>query len=138
MGQLQHHADIMKDVYRTSTAIREALESIDLSNLSAQHKLVLTDVAERALRNAEENDRAVAADSIEDDRWLPDEVQIVAVHLEGKVAVNWQHADEQAMWLATRLNRSPAEIRKKATELGLGASIDYRIARSQTPRVEPE
>jgi len=119
----------MQDINYSAADIREALRYVDASDIPDRHKRVLLDVVAQALKNA---DSGVPIDSQRSvsGTWQQHEVQTVAAHLEGKVAVNWQHADELVMWLVACLRRGPGDIKKKAIELGFGAGVDYRIAKS--------
>ena len=119
----------MQDIHYSSVAIREALKFMDASDIPDKHKRVLAEVVAYVLRNSS---ASMHADAIRNDggTWQQHEVQTVAAHLEGKVAVNWQHADELVMWLVACLHRNPDDIRKKAMELGFGSSVDYSIAKS--------
>jgi hypothetical protein len=118
----------MQDIHYSSVAIREAMKSVDASDISDGHKRLLIDIVTRVLQNSNEAKHGGVVRN--DMGWQQHEVQTVAAHLEGKVAVNWQHADELVMWLVACLRRNPDDIRNKATELGFGASVDYRIAKS--------
>jgi hypothetical protein len=118
----------MQEIHYSSAAIREAMKSLDASGIPDEHKRLLIEVVARVLRNS--NAEAHGGVERSDMSWQQHEVQTVAAHLEGKLAVNWQHADELVMWLVACLRRNPDDIRRKATELGFGASVDYRIAKS--------
>ena len=125
----------MQAINYSTVVIREALQCIDNSDIPDRHKRVVVAVVSHALRNAGAgafaDTRRVAGDS-----WEQHEVQTIAAHLAGKVAVSWQHADELVQWLVACLRRTPDDIRKKAMELGFGAGVDYRIAKSLTAPVE--
>jgi hypothetical protein len=123
----------MKEFRHSSTAIREALPFVALSDIPAPYKSVLVEVVARALQNTESDERAAAARK-RGGPWQTEEVQTLTAQLTGKVAVNWQHADEVLIGLAARLQRTPDEIKEKAKELGLGAGIDYRLARETAVR----
>jgi hypothetical protein len=119
----------MQDIHYSSVVIREALKFVDASDIPDKHKRVVAEVAAYVLQNSGAN-MYIDAVRNDDERWQQHEVQTVAAHLEGKVAVNWQHADELVMWLVACLRRNPDDVRKKAMELGFGASVDYRVAKS--------
>jgi hypothetical protein len=128
---------VMQEFSYSSGAIREALRFVEDSNIPDNHKRVLVGVVLHALRNV----GAVAFNDTmhsESEPWQQHEVQTLAAHLEGKRAVNWQHADELVMWLVACLRRNPEDIRKKALELGFGAGVDYRIAKSTSDEVAAE
>ena len=64
-----------------------------------------------------------------DGPWQQHETAQLESFLQGKVAKSWQHADELVMRVATQLNRHPADVKAKATELGFGVGVDYRLAK---------
>jgi hypothetical protein len=110
-----------------SDALRAALHYLAASDTPAQHKKLLIEVVVQAMR-ADEAAARYAALQETDTEWQPHEAKAVEVFLQGRVARNWQHADEILMRLATQLHRKPANVRKKATEMGFGAGVDYRLA----------
>jgi len=111
-------------------AIREALQFIAAGEIPAECKKVLMEVLSTALRDAEQTPTSVVAAFLSSERWEQHEIEAVAAQLEGKIACNWQHADELAMRLAAALHRRPDDVRKKAFELGFSAGVDYRAALS--------
>jgi len=120
----------MKTPHLSSSAIRAAQKFVAGSDVPLPHRNVLLDIVALALKNAEEAERN------DDTHWQPEDVQIVATELTGKTAVSWQNADELLIRLAARLHRDPDEVKSKATELGFGVSVDYRLARSLAARGE--
>ncbi len=116
----------MQDI-RSEAAMRETLQFLAVSNIPSKHKAVLLDVLARAIR-AEEGVQT-AAKVAEPIAWSTEETAQLQAYLDGRVASSWQHADELLMHLATQLHRSTGDIRVKATELGLGEGVDYRLAR---------
>jgi hypothetical protein len=122
----------MRDADEKIAVLRETLEYLPQGNIPAEYKRVLIETMEAALESALQkaqagmNRPAAKADSYE---WRPEEVLIVETFLKGKVAANWQHADEQLMHLAGLLHRPIEEIKNKASELGLGVGVDYRQAK---------
>lgn len=115
-----------------AAALRETLQFLVASDMPAQHKRVLMELVTQALRSGEAEVRRMDAVQKLGEQWLPQETQAVANFLQGKVARSWQHADEVLMRLAGELHREPGEVRKKATELGFGIGVDYRLAKAQT------
>jgi hypothetical protein len=109
--------------------IRNTLEYVMASDMPAQHKSVLIEALTQALRNQldadEEREQRVRQAAAP---WQADEVAQLCKCLEGQVARSWQHADELAMRLALQLQRNVDDVRAKASELGLDASIRYRRA----------
>lgn len=61
--------------------------------------------------------------------WQDHEITHLRLFLQHRLARSWQHADECLMQVAAQLNRDPRSVRDKATQLGLGASVDYRCAK---------
>ena len=84
----------------------------------------------QALRDIDDDRIRSRADKLPHAAWSHDEVEQLQTFLVGKIANSWQHADELMMHLATRLKRTPKDVRAKATELGYGACIDYNVART--------
>lgn len=125
----------MKEFRHSSSAIREALPFVALSDIPAPYKSVLVEVVARALRNTEDDERAAAMRK-KGGPWRPEELQALTEQLQGTAAVSWQNADEVLIRLTARLQRTPDEIKDKAKELGLGAGIDYRLARETALREE--
>ena len=120
----------MREADEKIAKLRDTLEFLPQSNIPAEYKRVLIEMVEAALRAA----RAVVdlpAGKQDGSEWQPQEVQVVEEFLKGKVAANWQHADEQLMHLAAQLHRAPDDVKKKASELGLGVGVDYRQAKAR-------
>ncbi|MET0659060.1 MAG: hypothetical protein ABW110_12995 [Steroidobacteraceae bacterium] len=108
--------------------IRDTLEYVLASAIPAQHKSVLIEALTEALRkqlDADDREQFVRQAGAP---WQASEVEDLRMFLEGKVAKSWQHADELAMHIASQLHRSIGDVRAKAIEAGLGASIEYRRA----------
>ncbi len=126
----------MKTYRHRSSAIREALPFIALSDIPAEHKSVVMEVIAQALKDAEESERS-GLNRSKVGPWTAEELQAVAARLDGKIAANWQHADELVIDLAARLNRNAADVKEKAKELGFAAGVDYRIARERWARENP-
>lgn len=114
-----------------SEALNEALRFLVVSDMPAEYKRTLIDVVTQALRDDEvahrQREAVQKADAAE---WQPHEVSKLETFLQGKIARSWQHADEILMRIATELHRQPANVRSKATELGFGAGVDYRVAKA--------
>jgi hypothetical protein len=115
---------------KQSDALRDALQFLVSSSMPAQHKSLLMDLVGQAMRAEELARRDLVAQATIPE-WQPEEIQQLRDLLAGRVARSWQHADELLMRLATQLKRRPADVRAKATELDLGAGVDYRLAQAQ-------
>lgn len=111
-------------------AMRETLQFLVASDIPAQHKKILIDAVMQALRSEEAAGRLGAMQNVSEP-WQPHETQIVEDFLQGKVASSWQNADELLMRLAGELHRRPDDVRRKATELGVGVGVDYRQAKAR-------
>lgn len=114
-----------------------ALQFVIASDIPAQHKAILIETLTQALRDQETahvRQQAAGAASL---HWQEHEMAQLRTYLQGRIANSWQHADESAMHLAAQLHRSPHDIRAKATELGLGVAVDFRLAKAR-PRPEEE
>jgi hypothetical protein len=114
---------------KRSDALRDALQFLVSSSVPAQHKSLLMDLVGQAMRAEELEQRDLAAQATIP-KWQPEEIQLLRDSLAGRVARSWQHADELLMRLVAQLKRRPADVRAKATELDLGAGVDYRLAQA--------
>jgi hypothetical protein len=115
---------------RQLAQLHAALRFVVTSNITAEHKPILIDVLTQALRDvetAELNRQAIARAGAE---WQESEVTQLSELIRDRVATSWQQADECMMHLAAQLHRDPHSIRDKATQLGLGAAVDYRLAKA--------
>ncbi len=114
-----------------SESLHDVLRFLVVSDMPAEHKRILIDVVTQALRDDAEalrdQEALQKADAVE---WQAHEVAALETFLQGKIARSWQHADEILMRIATELHRQPANVRSKATELGFGAGVDYRVAKA--------
>jgi hypothetical protein len=116
---------------RRSAALQAALQFVSTtSDIPSDHKVILIEVLTQAMRDdetAELSRRAVAQAGAE---WQEHEITHLKSFLHGRLAKSWQHADEGVMHLAAQLHRDPRSVRDKATQLGLGAAVDYRFAKA--------
>jgi len=116
---------------QTPAALRAALQYVLTSEIPGEHKAALIEALTQALRSHDSRtiqDRAAAqAGGV----WQDDETAQLAASLQGKLANSWQQADEVLMHVAGQLHRSPRDVRTKATELGLGAGVDYQQAKDR-------
>lgn len=119
-------------------ATRAALHFVVGSDMPAEHKAVVIEVLTQALRAGEAALVQQQAAEPVVKSWLPHETAHLQTSLHGRAANSWQHADEMLMRLASQLHRRPNDVRAKATELGLGAGVDYRLAREQRARQHSE
>jgi hypothetical protein len=121
----------MQDSHRPA-ALHAALRFVVTSDIPAEHKAILIEVLIQTLRDEEAIElRRKSAARVEVE-WQEHEVVQLRSLLQDRIAKSWQHADECVMQLAAQLQRDPRSIRDKATELGLGASVDYRFAKALT------
>ena len=117
----------MQDLHR-SAALQAALQFVMASDSLSDHKAILIDALLQAIRDhdaAELQGRVVAQSYRE---WQDQEIAQLKSFLHGRIASSWQDADECVMHLASLFHRDPRSVRDKVAELGLGASIDYRLA----------
>jgi hypothetical protein len=115
---------------RRLAALHAALRFVITNETGAEHKPILIDLLTQALRDdetAELSRRAVAQAGAE---WQEHEIAQLTTFLHDRPARSWQHADESVMQMAAQLHRDPQSVRDKATQLGLGASVDYRFAKA--------
>lgn len=115
---------------RRPLALHSALRFVITSDMPAEHKATLIEVLTQALRDGEADDLRQRAAVHSQREWQEHEIEQLKVFLRDRVARSWQHADECVMHLAAQLHRDPRSVRDKATDLGLGASVDYRFARA--------
>jgi hypothetical protein len=114
-----------------SDGMRDALHYLVTSDTPPQHKRILIQLVVEAMRDDETAVRHSASAPEVDANWQPHEAKAIELFLQGRIARNWQHADEILMRLAAQLHRKPAQVRTKATELGFGAGVDYRLSQQQ-------
>jgi len=118
-----------------ATALYAALKFVTGSSALSEHRGILIDVLLQALQDEG------AAVELEKEalgrlkKWQDDEIALFQAFLKDRVARNWQEADENVMYLATKLQRDPRSVREKATDMGLGVGVDYTIAKAH--REEP-
>lgn len=119
----------MRDL-QSAVAIRAALQYVVATEMPASHKAVLIETLTEALRT-----RQAADEELEQGErpWQSEEAARVESTLRGRIAKSWQDADESLMHLALQLQRPPAEVRTMAAKLGVGAGVDYALAK-QCPR----
>jgi len=118
----------MQDSHRPA-ALHAALRFVITSQVPSEHKAILIEVLTQALRDDEAAKLRQEAAAHARGEWQEHEIEQVKAFLQGQVARSWQHADECVMHLAAQLHRDPRSVRDNATQLGLGASVDYRYAR---------
>jgi len=113
-----------------------ALQFVLGTDFPLEHKKVLIRVLTQSLRDHETALRQQRAVERTDGSWAAEDTAQLEVSLNGKVAKSWQHADEVLMHLAAQLHRQPQAVLAKARELGVGAGVDYVLAkalRAQNP-----
>jgi hypothetical protein len=117
---------------RTPEAMHAALRFVLASDIPFDHKAVLIETLTQALRDRDTADiRRAAAAAQASGQWQTHETEQLHTFLQGRVANSWQQADEISMQLAAQLHRHPHDIRAKATELGFGVAVDYRLAKAR-------
>ncbi len=111
---------------RAPESIRSTLQFLIASNIPSEHKAVLMEAVTEALRNSLLEHVTEGGTG----PWQLHETDQLQTFLQGKLANSWQHADELLMRVAAQLHRDPMEVRAKATELGFGVGVDYRLAKA--------
>jgi hypothetical protein len=115
---------------RRTTALQAALQFVmTSSSVPADHKATLISALLQALQG-DETAELQRQTSYEAREWQTHEIALLETFLKDRVARNWQEADEAVMHLATQLQRDPRSIRDKATQLGLGTSVDYWLSKA--------
>jgi hypothetical protein len=115
---------------RRSAALHAALRFVITNDTGAEHKPILIDLLTQALRDDETAELRSRAVALAKPEWQEHEIAQLTTFLQGRLARSWQHADESVMHLAAQLHRDPGSVRDKATQLGLGSSVDYRYAKA--------
>lgn len=121
---------------QTHAALHAALQFVRAADIPPQHRTVLIEVLNQALHQQEHHSAERRVELPPGWEWQPHEIMLVQSSLEGKVAKSWQHADELVMLLAAQLNRDLRSVRAKATQLGLSAAVDYRVARGLAEQMD--
>ena len=118
----------MRDPRRLA-ALHAALRFVITNETGAEHKPILIDVLTQALRDDETAELQQRALALARGEWQEHEIEHLTSFLHDRLAKSWQQADECVTHLAAQLHRDPQSVRDKATELGLGAAVDYRFAK---------
>ena len=122
----------------STAALESALQFLLASDVPSEHKRILIEVLTQALRDQEDaRVRRLTAEQ-PSKPWQEHETAQLQAVLQGRVAKSWQHADELVMRVATQLHRQPTDVRVKATELGFGVGVDYRLAKVHTARQQQD
>jgi len=119
----------MRDSRRLA-ALHAALRFVITNESGAEHKPILIDVLTQALRDDETAELQRRALALARGEWQEHEITQLTSFLHDRLAKSWQQADECVTHLAAQLHRDPQSVRDKATELGLGAAVDYRLAKT--------
>lgn len=115
---------------RRAAALHAALRFVVTNATLSEHKPIIIDVLTQALRDDETAELSRHAVAQAGGEWQEHEIAQLTSLLQGRFARSWQHADEHVMQVAAQLHRDPRSVREKATQLGLGASVDYRFAKA--------
>jgi len=115
---------------RRSAALQAALQFLTASDMPSVHKVILIEVLTQAMRDDETAELRRSEIARAGAEWREHEITHLKVFLQHRLAKSWQHADECLMQIAAQLHRDPRSVRDKATQLGLGASVDYRCAKA--------
>ena len=118
----------MRELY-DSGALQGALQYLLTSDIPSVHKAVLIEAVTQALRRQDAAELEQKSPVHQARPWEPHEMEQLQTILRGRLASSWQHADELLMHAAAQLHRSPADVREKATQQGLGEGVDYKLAR---------
>ena len=119
----------MRDSRRLA-ALHAALRFVITNESGAEHKPILIDVLTQALRDDETAELQRRALALARGEWQEHEITQLTSFLHDRLANSWQQADECVTHLAAQLHRDPQSVRDKATELGMGAAVDYRFAKT--------
>jgi hypothetical protein len=117
-------------------ALREALQFLIRSDMPADPKRMLIEVVMESLAARDAAAAVRAAINKTHPVWQQTEIDLATSFLQGKVAKNWQNADEAVTHLVRQLHRDAEDVRTKAVELGLGVAVDYRLAKLASAKSE--
>ena len=117
----------MRDIH-SPIALREALQYVMSDDMPSEHRAVLIELLTAALRAQDAKRLEVVSAQPSHGPWQEEETLQLQSFLDGKTASSWQHADELLTHLSNRLGRDPHYVRRKATELGFGEGVDFRLA----------
>ena len=114
---------------RRPAALSEALRFVIASEMLSDHKATLIEVLTQAMRDEDAAALRRQAAAQAQGEWHDHEIVQLQSFLQDRTARSWQNADENVMHLAAQLHRAPQSVRTKATELGLGVAVDFRLAK---------
>ncbi len=115
---------------RRQASLHAALRFVITNETGAEHKPILIDLLTQALRSDETAELGRRAVALAGGEWQEHEIEQLTSYLHDRPAKSWQQADEYVMHLAAQLHRDPQAVRDKAMQLGLGASVDFRFAKT--------
>jgi hypothetical protein len=115
-------------------ALQSALRYVLTSDMPSQHRRILIEVLTQALREDEKAHIRQLSIERAGGPWQEHETALMQSFFQGRIAKGWQHADELVMRMANQLNRHANDVRMKATELGFGTAVDYRLAKAAAAR----
>jgi hypothetical protein len=128
----------MKKTRAKIDRLREALDFIGGGGFPPEFTDVLTDAVKASIQRHVDLVDETEATRNDGSKWQPDELLTLETFLKGKLATGWHVAEEIVTQLADNLGRSPKAVKKKAVELGHGASVDHWTARERglVPRID--
>ena len=109
-------------------AVRETLDFIGGSDLPITHKRVALEAIQEVLRIHIDLLEKMETTKNDGNKWTDDELTIIGDFLKDKIATNFSHERDILNQLSARLGRSPDKVKKKSSELGFGAGVDYWLA----------
>jgi hypothetical protein len=123
----------MKDA--RPAVLSAALRFVIASDMLSEHKATLIEVLTQAMRDQSASELRMLAVAQARGDWRDHEIVQLKTFLQDRSARSWQQADECVMHLAAQLRRAPDSVRAKAAELGLGAAVDFRLAKAFAQRL---
>lgn len=112
--------------------LRAALDYLNSDSIADEHRKALKRATETALLDATEELEKHQSTANDGKPWKDAEIEVLRGVLEkAGIAKNWQEERDNVDTAAARLKRSAKAVKRKAVELGLGANVDYWLARGR-------
>jgi hypothetical protein len=112
--------------------LRATLDYLNSGDIAEEHRKTLMRATEAALLDATEELERHQSTENDGKQWKDAEIEALrGCLMEGGMAKNYQTADDNLATASARLKRSEKAVKRKAIELGLGAHVNYWLARGR-------
>lgn len=112
--------------------LRAALDYLNSDDIAEEHRKTLKRATETVLLDATEELEKHQSTANDGKPWKDAEIEVLRGVLEkAGMAKSWQEERDNVDTAAARLKRSAKAVKRKAVELGLGANVDYWLARGR-------